>query len=441
MKARRVLWEDIERERHVFLHKFQQEAIDDHLSRYIFMIAGSGGGKSSFAPIWIYERMASRANSLVMFVEPTFKMLNNIAIPKVIEFFKGTPAEGEFIAKTMTYHSKMGDILFISADKPDLMEGLHVDFIVADEIGQYKRRAWVVLSNRITMKDGQLLGITTPYNLGWLYREPYQEWKKNRVAHHGGYHFIQFASTANPAISKEDIEQKRHEMSAAEFSMRYEGEFAQARGLVYALPDGMVMAVPEPGPNDEVFVAIDFGFGDPTVFLYYYIKDKMFYFFKEYVANATLYEEHVSNNLPLFIKYNIRNVFYDPSNPQGASEMRKCFEDEGLITKWHPARNDILDGIRKVKKVIMTKAMYVDEHMSTTLDEFENYVFDEKDGEPKDESNHTMDCLRYAVQGYYVLLYVRGRVPAPNFRKKGYAEQHIDALFNSPREGNWLEDF
>jgi cellulose synthase/poly-beta-1,6-N-acetylglucosamine synthase-like glycosyltransferase len=51
-----------------------------------------------------------------MFVEPTFKMLNNIAIPKVIEFFKGTPAEGEFIAKTMTYHSKMGDIMFISAD-------------------------------------------------------------------------------------------------------------------------------------------------------------------------------------------------------------------------------------------------------------------------------------------------------------------------------------
>lgn len=437
---KRVLWDDVGGERHIYPHIFQLEAIKDKLSRYIFMIAGSGGGKSSFAPIWIYERMATRANSLVMFVEPTFKMLNNIAIPKVIEFFKGTPAEGEFIAKTMTYHSKMGDILFISADKPDLMEGLHVDFIVADEIGQYKRRAWVVLSNRITMKDGQLLGITTPYNLGWLYREPYQEWKKNRTPHHGGYHFIQFASTANPAISKEDIEQKRAEMSASEFAMRYEGEFSQARGLVYSLPDGAVTGV-EPPENEEVYVSVDFGFGDPTIFLYYYIKDNTFFFFKEYSATSTLYEEHVSANIPLFLKYNIRNVFYDPSNPQGALEMRKAFEDEGLITKWHPARNDILDGVRKVKKIMLTGHMFFDEHMSQTLDEFENYVFDEKDGEPKDENNHCMDCVRYAVQGYLVLLYVRGRAPHPQFHKKSLAEQHIADLEDFKERPSWLGDF
>jgi hypothetical protein len=202
-----------------------------------------------------------------------------------------------------------------------------------------------------------------------------------------------------------------------------------------------VTHVPEPEANDEVFVSVDFGFGDPTVFLYYYVKNKTFFFFKEYVANATLYEEHVNANLPLFIQYNIRNVFYDPSSPQGASEMRKVFEEAGMITKWHPARNDILDGIRKVKKVIMTRAMFVDEHMSTTLDEFENYIFNEKDGEPKDENNHTMDCLRYAVQGYMVLLYVRGRVPNPKFRKKTLAEEHIDGLLERRRESNWLEDF
>lgn len=438
---RKVLFEDVNGERLIHLHKFQREALEDKISRYIFMIAGSGGGKSSFAPIWLYERMVSRPGCLTMFVEPTFKMLNNIAIPKVVEFFKGTPAEGEFIAKTMTYHSKIGDILFISADKPDLMEGLHVDFIVADEIGQYKRRAWVVLSNRITMKDGQLLGITTPYNLGWLYREPYQEWKKNRVPHHGGYHFIQFASTANPAISKEDIEMKRKEMSAAEFAMRYEGEFSQSRGLVYSVPESSVTQVPPPQNNEEVFVSVDFGFGDPTVFLYYYIKDNRFYFFKEYYANATLYEEHVSANINDFITYNVRNVFYDPSNPQGASEMRKCFEDEGLITKWHPARNDILDGIRKVKKVLMTGNMFFDKGMSSTLDEFENYVFDEKDGEPKDEDNHCMDCIRYAVQGYYVLMYVRGRIPVNERRIKTMAEQHIEEVLTERKRSNWLGDF
>lgn len=437
---RKVLWEDVDGVRLINLHKYQNEAKKDKVSRYIFMIAGSGGGKSSFAPIWLYERMAGRPGSIAMFVEPTFKMLNNIAIPLVIAFFRGTPAEGQFIAKTMTYHSKMGDILFISADKPDLMEGLHVDFIVADEIGQYRRRAWVVLSNRITLKDGQLLGITTPYNLGWLYREPYQEWKKNRIPHHGGYHFIQFPSTANPAINKGDIEMKRKEMSASEFAMRYEGEFSQARGLVYQLPDGSVRMVPEP-TIEEVFVSVDFGFGDPTVFLYSYIKDNRIYFFKEYVANATLYEEHVNANLSLFMKYNIRNVFYDPSNPQGAFEMRKCFEEAGLITKWHPARSDILDGIRKVKKILMTGNMFFDSGMSTTLDEFENYVFDEKNGEPKDESNHTLDCVRYFVQGYYILLYIQRKIPIPTFKRKTYAEQHLDKLFGEQIPRHWLEDF
>ena len=84
----KVLFEDVNGERLIHLHRFQKEAILDKVSRYIFMIAGSGGGKSSFAPIWLYERMASRPGSLVMFVEPTFKMLNNIAIPKIVEFFK-----------------------------------------------------------------------------------------------------------------------------------------------------------------------------------------------------------------------------------------------------------------------------------------------------------------------------------------------------------------
>lgn len=377
-----------------------------------------------------------------MFVEPTFKMLNNIAIPKVIEFFKGTPAEGEFIAKTMTYHSKMGDILFISADKPDLMEGLHVDFIVADEIGQYKRRAWIVLSNRITMRDGQLLGITTPYNLGWLYREPYQEWKKNRVPHHGGYHFIQFASVENPAISKEDIEQKRKEMSEQEFAMRYLGEFAQARGLVYNLPEGAVAFVPEPEPGKyEVFVSVDFGFGDPTVFLYYYINNNSYYFFKEYVANATLYEEHINNNLQMFLKYNIRNVFYDPSGAQAALEFKKGFEEAGLVTAWHPARNDILAGVRAVNREIKTGNLFIDESMSVTLDEFENYVFDEKDGEPKDENNHCMDCIRYAVMGYLVLLYIRGRMVKPKSERKTLAQIHLEELENERPNSSWKNDF
>ena len=49
-----------------------------------------------------------------------------------------------------------------------------------------------------------------------------------------GIRVIQFASTANPAFSREEFEERRREMDGWKFRMFYEGQFERPAGLIYS---------------------------------------------------------------------------------------------------------------------------------------------------------------------------------------------------------------
>ena len=427
----KTLWETKDGKKYVYLHKYQQKVLES-TAKYVFAIAGTGGGKSSLAPIIIADRMSKRQNSVIIFTEPTFYMLQHIAIPMVKDFFNGTYMQGKFSEKDdVFFENRFGTILFRSAEKPDFLEGVHADFVVADELGQYKRRAWTVLSNRITLRDGQFFGLTTPYNRGWLYLEPYHEWKMGNP----DYDCIIFPSTANPAFPKDTFEKKREELTEEEFAMRYLAEFTKLRGLVFNYSDTNLEDYTNLDGN-KFWTAMDFGWGHPTAILYFFeSKDGKVHVFDEYIASSEDYEVHVSNNIDRFKKFDIRRTYYDPSNPQGATEMKKWFKTYGKEDiSFIPAINNVHRGVTTVNTLLKNHNLFINRlNCPELLSEFETCVY--QGDEPSDEDTDLLDCLRYGVLGRE-----SWQKPISTVREQiSLAEKHIKSLFE-PKPRSWLGD-
>ena len=462
-----VLWWDdkVSGKRIIIPISGQQEVLDDYISQYIFVIAGSGGGKSSFLPYLLYNRIKWKYQQIngsfatpdtylrqveVMVTEPTLGQLNNIAIKYIMNFFKGLDLQGEYAAKKNQYtisrkinlkdgrlvEQIIAEIYFISADHPDSLEGIHPDIIIADEVATYRRSSWIVLKQRVVPNNGQFIGLSTPKNLGWVFREPYREWLKDKTLRPHGYHFIFFKTIDNPHSEIAAIEKARKEMSKQEFALRYLGEFVRAEGLVYNLPDTAILEATSilPGPEDKVYICVDYGWGDPTAILFFYVRSKYipearefidtFYFFKEYYAGSALMEDHIEELKWDLVKYNVSLAFYDPSGRQNKEQMQKAIFDkcrigQGVVKVKNPETGNLdmiggtglkvrffctyknnKTGINEVTRLIKTNNLYISGMMKNTIDEFENYKFEKNGDDIAQGFDHTMDAMRYGIVGY-----------------------------------------
>lgn len=420
---------------HYSLHKFQKQARDDNKTTYLFFIAGSGVGKSSFIPIKLETWIKKRRGGRYLVVEPSYQMVETIARPYITEYFEHTPLKGKWDEKHRRYSGNGYVIYFGSADKPDLLEGGQYDGIICDEIGGYRRRVWQVLYGRVLLKDGQFFGLSTPYpgrTQAWIADEPYEEWK------HGNpqYKFIQCPSTANPAFPKDEFERLRKELPPDEFAMRYLGELRHAVGLIFEVGEGTY--VPPIEPEGEVWVGLDFGFGHPTALSYMTEKDGVVYVFREYSASGLDYETHVMNNLRFFKAYNIRDVYYDPSNPQGAMEIKKAFMRHGVEIRMLAAINDLQLGISSMSKAFLNGGLKICDYCIDLKDQMKNYVWVKQ--KPIDEGDDLIDATRYGFMGFVAMENFRKRLredPLPR-RHKTEAEKHWDLIFAPEKKDTWL---
>jgi hypothetical protein len=418
-------------------NKFQSMILDDDETTYLWLIGGSGTGKSSLMPIKLFRWIRKKHGGRYLVVEPINKMVDQIARPYVEEYFNHTPLKGEWVEKTRCYKGPGYEIFFGSADKPDMLEGGQFDGIVCDEVAQYRRRVWTVLRGRVLLRDGQFFGLSTPYpgkTQAWIRDEPYEQWKMGNPS----YKFVQCPSTANPAFPQEEFDRLKRELPAAEFAMRYLGEFTAAIGLVYDLRPENRELYADPPENVEVWCGMDFGFGHPTTLVYTYEKDGVIHMFREYSAHAIDYETHALNNAPFIMKYNVRRIYYDPSAPQGALEMKKEFRKLGVEVAFLAAINDRMMGISELNKLMNTTRFMISENCTETKEQFRNYAM--KGDEPDKVDDDLMDALRYDVMGQRQFNAAKIRrmfAPAKEILTAG--AQRINKIFGPAKEiGNWM---
>lgn len=384
--------------------------------RFIWVLAGSQGGKTTFGPWWLWREIQRRGAGDYLAVTATYDLFKLKMLPALRETFEHIlrsgrywsgdrilelkdPESGKFLARRAD-DPMWGRIVLRSAESGGGLESLTGNGAWLDECGQdaFTLETWEAVQRRMALNLGRVLGTTTIYNLGWLKTEIYDAWTAGDPDHA----VIQFASIINPAFPPAEYERIRGKMQDQRFAMFYKGEFARPPGLIYGDYDDETQAIdqfdlPRHWPR---WVGLDFGpVNTALIWLAHDLDRDRLIIYRESLDGGKTTHEHAHD-----AKENARyeNVVGWAGGAPSEDQYRMDWQHEGLDVR-RPPISDVEPGIDRVVALFKAKRLYVFKTCKGVRDELGSYrrKLDES-GQPTNEIEdkrkfHRLDALRYGV--------------------------------------------
>jgi len=387
----------------------------DSVKRFVCVLAGTQGGKTSFGPLWLFREITKRGPGDYIVAAPTFPLLEKKLIPEFLRYFAKYLRLGRYNRSTKTFtFSKSGNrrvfgddsaeaetrVFFGHASNPDSLESATAKAAWLDECGQkqFKQASWEALLRRLSLAIGRALLTTTIYRMGWIKKLLYDVWERFG-RNHPEIDIISFASTLNPAFPQEEYDRARRVLPAWKFRMFYQGLYTRSAGLIYTKFDKarhMIDRFPIP-KHWKRYVGVDFGGVNTAAVFYAKNPDKkQVIAYRVYRGGNLTSAEHakrIKANEPLLAGF---------GGARSEGQWRREFGAAGLPLR-KPVVKEVDVGIDRVDAAHANDGVLVFSDLADYLDEKENYsyVVDE-DGNVLDEIEdknkfHVMDSERYII--------------------------------------------
>lgn len=398
------------------LHWGQTRAWDSQ-KRFVLVLSGTQGGKTSFGPHWLYREVQTCGPGDYLAIAPTYPLMNKKMLPEFLTLFKKYLQLGQYKKQEKVFEFSptgcartFGDkhaeckIHFGHAQDPESLESATGKAAWLDEAGQrkFKLASWEAILRRLSIYQGRVLLTTTPYDLGWLKQKLYDPWKDGTDT---DIEVIGFRSIDNPVFPRAEYERARRTLPGWKFRMFYMGLFERPAGLIYncfkdELTDGVIHKIPRfniPG-NWRRYVGLDYG-GINTVAVFYAQdpRDKALYLYRTYKAGNRTAAEHAEKilegepGLPLAV-----------GGAPSEGQWRREFRAGGLPVR-KPTVKDVELGIDRVYGAHKQDKIFAFDDLDDYLEEKLTYSRELDDnGEPttkiqdKNEFHH-MDAERYII--------------------------------------------
>lgn len=392
----------------VELHPGQQRA-QDSTAKVIAVIAGTGGGKTAYAPVWVLTERGKLAQDRNLqktsgIVVAPYKILRRTTMPTFLNLFQNKLKLGDWESRQdgiWRFHEG-GYVYFCSADTPESIEGAHVHWAMLDEAGQrqFPEESFRAVERRVRMHEGRILITTTPYVLGWLKELadasllPEKDPRARKDVE-----VITFSSIENPRFPKEEFERARATLPPWMFRMFYEGIWDRPAGLVYSMVQDEHWITWEDMPDDwkhwPGYAGMDFGYNNPQANVYATISphDGRMYVFDEYYEPERTNAENARKSPH---REKVHMAWGDPAAPEAIAE----FVNQGWRLTAAP-RVDVLDGLKDVfERILSGQLLFVRGRLGETVKELDSYMWDaDKADQVLKMHDHTMDALRYLCVG------------------------------------------
>lgn len=240
------------------------------------------------------------------------------------------------------------------------------------------------------------------------------DWLDNeKMVKSGFIESLHFNMDDNLSLSEAKKEEFRASFSGV-FKKRYiDGLWVIAEGAIYKdcwtedllyNDETRPVSLLNTGGHSEMFVPVDYGTGNPTVFLHiiddgetYWVDREYYYDSREIEIQKTdkQYREDLEKFLADYAPG--AQVIVDPS----AASFKAELVQSGI---WHcDAENEVLEGIRTVSSLLAQKKIRVHERCVRGRAEMEAYSWDEKaqkvgEDKPIKKRDHWPDALRYFAE-------------------------------------------
>ena len=225
-----------------------QKRVWDSTARFVAMLAGSQGGKTSFGPIWLHREIDKCGPGDYLAVTANYDLFKLKMLPELLGYFCRDLGIGKYWAgdrlielavnlepgkfQAKHAHDEMwGRIILRSAEAEAGLESATAKAAWLDEAGEpdFKRIAWEATQRRLSLNQGRALFTTTLYEWNWFKIEIHDRWQ----AGDQDYDVIQFDSSVNPAFPKEEYERAKRTMPTWKFDLFYRGRYSRPAGLIY----------------------------------------------------------------------------------------------------------------------------------------------------------------------------------------------------------------
>jgi len=397
------------------LHQGQTRAWNSE-KRFVFMLAGTQGGKTSFGPWWLWREIQRIGPGDYIAATASYDLFKLKMLPETRTVFESllkvgkwwagdkiielkNPDTGKFQA-TRSDDPMWGRIILRSAASPGGLESTTAKAAWLDECGQdgFSLDVWEAVLRRLSLAQGRVFGSTTIYNLGWLKTEIYDPWQEGDP----DIDVIQFSSIINPAFPEAEFRRAEGKMQDWRFLMFYRGEFATPAGLIYKDFKPSMLVDPFPiSPEWERVVGLDFGPVN-TVKLYLALNpaDGRWYAHHGIHGGEQDTAGHVAQtkrHLPPELS-NVTAV----GGAKSEKQQRMDWQAAGLRVEGPPIA-DVESGIDRVTTLLKTDRLRVFRNLKGLRDEFGRYSRKvDENGAPTDvierkSEFHWLDALRYAA--------------------------------------------
>jgi len=399
-------------------HTGQTKAWDSD-RRFILMLAGTQGGKTSFGPWWLWREIKNKGRGDYLAITTSYDLFILKMLPELRKVFESVlkigrwwggykvlelcdPETGRFLAVNQS-DEMWARIILRSANADSGLEAATANAAWLDECGQdeWDVNVWEAVLRRLSINHGRVLGTTTPYNVGWVKNNWYDLWKSGDP----DYEVVKFSSNVNPAFPEDEYQRAKRTMAEWRFRMFYDADFTVPEGLIYGMfRDEWYVDNFMPPPDWERVLGVDFGGANTAVI--WLAEDasqdpSIWYVYDEYLEGNKSTSEHVQEILS---KLNRQNVvkYMLVGGAAGETQQRMDWADSGIVV-YRPYVSDVESGISAVIELMKAGRLRVMKRCEGIRNELSIY-HRRLDGNgvvtdiiENKEMFHRLDALRYAA--------------------------------------------
>lgn len=275
-----------------------------------------------------------------------------------------------------------------------LIQGMTLSGVMFDEVALMPRSFVEQALARCSVESSKFWFNCNPENPShWFYRE----WIKKCDEKNALY--LHFTMHDNASLSAKLIKRYESLYSGAFYERFVLGKWVAAEGLVYPFFCEENICEFQEGCS-EFYISCDYGTVNPSSFGLWGRKNGIWYRLKEYYYDSKRKgmqktdEEYYEALLKLAGNFKISAVICDPSAASFITLIRRHGKFKVI-----PAKNDVIDGIRRVSDVLKNGKLKICKDCTDSIREFSLYRWDESAGKDavKKENDHAMDDIRYFV--------------------------------------------
>ena len=382
------------------LTKLQTEIINDE-NRFKCIISGRRSGKTMCA-IASLAKYSRYPNKKCMYVAPSYRMAKQIVFDDLYQLLKDRGWLKRVNQSDLIFTLVNGSQIYLrSADNPDSIRGIGLDYVVIDEAADISEEAWsAVIRPTLSDREGDAMIISTPKGRGWLY-DIYNDAKIKP-----DWASWQFTTAQGGIVSAEELAQAKQDLDERTYRQEYEAQFVDYSGLIYyAFGDHNITDM-QHGLN-TIHVGMDFNV-DPGCAVIAFLYSKGLHVFDELEIYGTDTQE-MAREIQTRYPGSRVIVYPDASGAQrrtsaGGITDHVILRNAGFklqVGSINPAVKDRIASVNSICKP-ENKRLTISPKCTKMIDALRKHVYKEGTRQPeKGQYDHLCDALGYMTNNLY----------------------------------------